>query len=72
LLRNPWLLAGLVVGNVLQAVVVFWSPLGRLFHTVPFGLGEVVALGLVGSLVLWVEESRKLVARARKGALSAA
>jgi magnesium-transporting ATPase (P-type) len=65
LLRNPWLVGGLVVGNLLQVAVVFWSPLGRLFHTVPFSLREVVALGLVGSLVLWVEEARKLVARRR-------
>lgn len=45
--------------------VVFWAPLGRIFHTVPFGLREIVALGLVASLVLWVEELRKLVARRR-------
>jgi Ca2+-transporting ATPase len=65
LLRNPWLLGGLVAGNLLQVAVVFWAPLGRIFHTVPFGLREVVALGLVGSLVLWVEELRKFVARRR-------
>ena len=67
LLRNPWLLGGLVVGNLLQVAVVFWAPLGRVFHTVPFGLQQVLALGVVGSLVLWVEELRKLVARRRRG-----
>ena len=66
LLRNPWLLGGLVAGNLLQVAVVFWAPLGRVFHTVPFGLAEVVALGVVGSLVLWVEEARKLVVRRRE------
>jgi Ca2+-transporting ATPase len=65
LLRNPWLLGGLVASNALQIAVVFWSPLGRVFHTVPFGLDVVVALGVVGSLVLWLEELRKLVARIR-------
>jgi magnesium-transporting ATPase (P-type) len=65
-LRNPWLLAGLVVGNVLQVAVVFWQPLGRVFHTVPFGLDVVIELGIVGSLVLWVEELRKLIARRRE------
>ena len=65
LLRNPWLLGGLAIGNLLQIAVVFWAPLGRIFHTVPFGLREVVALGVVGSLVLWVEELRKFVARRR-------
>jgi Ca2+-transporting ATPase len=63
LLRNPWLLGGLVAGNLLQVAVIFWRPLGSVFHTVPFGLGVVVALGAVGSIVLWAEELRKLVAR---------
>jgi Ca2+-transporting ATPase len=65
LLRNRWLLGGLLVGNLLQVAVVFWSPLGRVFHTVPFSLTEVVALGVAGSLVLWVEELRKLIVRRR-------
>ncbi|MBK7539216.1 MAG: HAD-IC family P-type ATPase [Myxococcales bacterium] len=64
-LRNRWLLAGLVVGNLLQVAVVFWAPLSRVFRTAPFGLEVVIALGVVGSLVLWVEEARKLVVRRR-------
>jgi Ca2+-transporting ATPase len=68
LLRNRWLLGGLVVGNLLHVAVVFWRPLGRIFHTVPIGLLEVFVLGVVGSLVLWVEELRKLVAQRRRGA----
>ncbi len=68
LLRNPWLLGGLVVGNVLQVAVVFWRPLGDIFHTAPFSIVEVVALGAAASVVLWVEEARKLVARARRRA----
>jgi len=65
-LQNRWLLGGLLLGNVLQVGVVFWAPLGRVFHTVPIGLTEVVALGAVGSLVLWVEEARKLLVRRRE------
>ncbi len=65
-LRNRWLLGGLILGNVLQVAVVFWEPLGRFFHTVPLGIEEVVAIGVVGSLVLWVEEGRKLIARRRE------
>ncbi|MCI0569510.1 MAG: HAD-IC family P-type ATPase [Myxococcaceae bacterium] len=65
LFRNPWLLGGLVVGNLLQVAVVFWTPLGRIFHTVPFSLTEAVELAIVGSLVLWVEEGRKLIVRRR-------
>jgi Ca2+-transporting ATPase len=64
-LENPWLLGGLLAGNLLQVAVVFWGPLGRAFHTVPFGLEVVVTLGIVGSLVLWVEELRKLIVRRR-------
>ena len=66
LLGNPWLLGGLLVGNLLQVAVIFWAPLSTLFHTVAIGWREVMAIGAVGSLVLWVEESRKLVARRRR------
>jgi magnesium-transporting ATPase (P-type) len=62
---NRWLVGGLLIGNLLQIAVVFWEPLGRVFHTVPFGFDVVIALALVGSLVLWVEELRKLVVRRR-------
>ncbi len=63
LARNPWLLGGLVVGNLLQVAVVFWAPLAGVFHTVPIMLREVVSLGAVASAVLWVEEARKLAVR---------
>ena len=42
---------------------MFWAPLGRFFHTVPFDVPIVLALGAVGSLVLWVEELRKWIVR---------
>ena len=64
-LRNRWLVAGLVVGNLLQVAAVFWRPLGEVLHTVPFDLTIVLALGAAGSLVLWVEEIRKLGVRRR-------
>ncbi len=60
LLKNRWLLAGLLLGNLLQMCVVFLPPLNRLFHTEPIPLSEVFFIGLVASLVLWVEELRKL------------
>jgi Ca2+-transporting ATPase len=65
LLRNPWLIGGLIAGNLLQGAVVFFRPLGAMFHTVPISLKEIVAIGAVASLVLWVEELRKLVVRRR-------
>lgn len=63
--KNVWLVVGLVAGNLLHIAVVFWEPLGRLFYTVPLGMSEVVALGALGSVVLWVEELRKLFVRRR-------
>jgi magnesium-transporting ATPase (P-type) len=69
LLRNRWLLGGLVLANLLQIAVVFARPLGRLFHTVPIDLGQVIMIGLVASPVLWIEELRKAIARRRQSAL---
>ena len=65
LLRNRWLLGGLLAGNLLHAAVVYFRPLGEVFRTVPFSLREVFAIGAVASLVLWVEELRKLLVRRR-------
>jgi Ca2+-transporting ATPase len=66
LLRNPWLMGGLLAGNLLQMAVIFLAPLNAIFHTVAFGWREVLAIGAVGSLVLWVEEARKLLVRRRQ------
>lgn len=68
MLANRWLIGGLLLGNALHIAIIFWTPLGRVFHTVPFGLDIVLELGLVGSLVLWVEELRKLFVRRRMAA----
>ncbi len=61
--RNPWLLGGLAVGNALQAAVIFWPPLRKVFHTVPFGVAQILELGALASLVMWSEELRKWRAR---------
>jgi Ca2+-transporting ATPase len=60
LLTNRWLLFGLLIGNFLHMGVVFLPPLNRLFHTVPMPISEVFLIGSVASLVLWVEELRKV------------
>jgi len=65
LLRNPWLLGGLLVSNLLQLAVVYFAPLQRVFHTVPLSFAEFLAIGVAGSLVLWAEELRKLWVRRR-------
>ncbi len=62
---NPWLFAGIALSLALQALVIWWPPLGRLFRTVPLAAREVLEVLLIGSLVLWVEELRKLLARHR-------
>ena len=64
-LRNRWLLAGLVLANALQALVVYAPFMHRFFHTVPIPLADVALIGCVASVVLWTEELRKLVARRR-------
>ncbi len=63
--RNRWLIGGLVLTNALQVAVVYLPICNRIFHTVPLDLHEVFAIGAVGSLVLWVEETRKFFARRR-------
>lgn len=62
-LKNPWLIGGLVIANLLHVAVIYWAPLSRFFHTVPIDSVQFFAIGAVASLVLWAEELRKFVAR---------
>lgn len=62
-LKNPWLIGGLVIGNLLHVAVIYWAPLSQFFHTVPIDSEQFFAIGAVASLVLWAEELRKFVAR---------
>jgi Ca2+-transporting ATPase len=62
-LRNPWLIGGLVLGNLLHVLVIYTDTLNHIFHTVPIPLADFFLLGLIGSSVLWVEEARKWFAR---------
>jgi magnesium-transporting ATPase (P-type) len=63
LFKNPGLIGGLIAGNLRHAAVVFFRPLSDVFHTVPIRLIDVLAIGAVASLMLWVEELRKLFLR---------
>ncbi len=65
LLRNPWMLGGLVLSILLQVLVVYWPPMNQLFHTVPVSLSHVLTMVGVASSVLWAEEIRKLLVRRR-------
>jgi Ca2+-transporting ATPase len=62
-LRNRWLLGGLVLANLLHICVIYTAPMNRWFHTVPIPLADVFLIGACASLVLWVEEARKFIAR---------
>jgi Ca2+-transporting ATPase len=58
-LGNRWLLGGLGLSVLLQALVLYAPPMNTLFHTQSLpGLSLLALLGLA-SLVLWVEELRK-------------
>ncbi|MFM1769204.1 MAG: hypothetical protein RJA22_1733 [Verrucomicrobiota bacterium] len=72
LFRNGWLVGGLLLGNALHFLVVYTEPMNRLFHTVPIPLPHVLLIGAVASLILWVEELRKWIARRRARARPAA
>ena len=68
ILRNRWLMGGLALSMLLQALVIYAPPMNALFHTVPLPPGSLLPLLLLASAVLWVEEARKLwVRRAGQG-----
>lgn len=69
-LRNRWLLGGLIVANVLHILVIYTEPMNRLFHTVPIPLPDFFLIGAVASSVLWVEEARKFIARRTRSTVS--
>ena len=66
LLKNPYLIGGLALANVMQFLVIYWRPLGSFFHTVPIPMTEFFKVGMVSSLVLWVEEIRKYFIRKKQ------
>jgi Ca2+-transporting ATPase len=63
LFKNPYLLGGLIIANLMHASVIYWKPLAAFFHTVPIAPKEFFEIGAVASLVLWTEEIRKFFAR---------
>jgi len=72
ILKNWWLLGGILLGNVLQLLVIYTEPMNRIFHTVPIPLADFFLIGAVASLVLWAEEVRKFFARrSRSGGVEA-
>jgi Ca2+-transporting ATPase len=41
-LKNRWLVGGLLIGNLLQVAVVSWAPLNDIFHAAPIERTTVV------------------------------
>ncbi|MBK8093392.1 MAG: HAD-IC family P-type ATPase [Verrucomicrobiaceae bacterium] len=65
-LKNHWLIGGMLLGNVLHLLVIYTDTLNHVFHTVPIPLADFLLLALIGSSVLWTEEIRKWFARRRE------
>ena len=65
--RNRWLWLSLGAVLVLQVAVVHLDPLQSLFDTTSLSVGEWAISAAVASSVLWLEELRKIVVRARDG-----
>jgi Ca2+-transporting ATPase len=66
LLKNPWLLAGLVLSIALQLLVLYAPFMNTLFYTVPLAPASLLPLLVLASSVLWAEELRKWVVRPRR------
>jgi Ca2+-transporting ATPase len=65
IVKNPWLLGGLLLAVLLQLAVIYIPSMNRLFHTQPIPMEHVLLVTVVASSVLWVEEIRKFFARRR-------
>ena len=65
LVRNSWLLGGLLLANALQFGAIYTAAMNRVLHTVPISFTSFLLIGAAASLVLWVEEIRKAFARRR-------
>ena len=63
LVRNRWLLGGLVLSIALQAAVLYLPALNTMFHTVPLAPAVLLPIVVLASAVLWAEEARKAWAR---------
>lgn len=61
LFGNRLLIGGIGLAILLQMMVIYLSPLQKVFYTVPLGLGDWGVVVLIAAGVLVVEELRKLV-----------
>jgi Ca2+-transporting ATPase len=62
---NPWLWGAVGVSLALQLAVVYVPALNEAFETHPLDLREWLLCGVIASLVLWVDEIKKLLLRVK-------
>jgi len=67
LFTNRWLWGAIALSALLQVAVVQLSFLNDAFGTTPLGAEEWLVCTGLASIVLWADESRKLVARLLRG-----
>jgi magnesium-transporting ATPase (P-type) len=65
LFTNPWLWAAVGLSLALQIAVVYVPVLNDAFDTRPLGLGQWLVCFVMASLVLWIDEIKKVGLRAR-------
>jgi Ca2+-transporting ATPase len=66
LFSNRWLWGAVLLSLLLQAAVIYVPFLQQAFSTVSLGPGDWLVCFAVGSSVLWLRESSKLIARGRR------
>lgn len=67
LFTNPLLWGAIALSLALQVAVVYVPFLNDAFSTTPIGAGDWLLCAAMASAVLWADELRKLVGRARPG-----
>ena len=66
LLKNPWLIGGLIFGMILQFSIIYLPKLGAFFHTRPIEAKQLFQIIALSSIVLWSKEIRKFILRSSK------
>jgi len=65
LFSNKAMLGSVLLTFLLQLAVIYWRPLQEVFKTTSLSWEELVSCLLLSSIVFWVAEAKKLVARMR-------
>jgi magnesium-transporting ATPase (P-type) len=71
LLSNRWVLGGVGLTVVLQALFTYWAPMNELFHTAPIDAAAWLRILAVAALAWAVVEAEKAIGRRRHPARAA-